>query len=68
MSVDRKLHRKWEEAGWLVKPTKSGHFMLSHPDGAFMISWAGTPSDHRAVLNTEARMRRSLREGVEQKK
>lgn len=45
------------ERGWKVLRTKGGHYKWMHENGAMFYS-AGTPSDHRAIQNTRARIRR----------
>lgn len=46
-----------ERQGWRVVPTKGGHWRLYAPDGVNIVHTAGTPSDHRALDNTIAKMR-----------
>lgn len=44
--------------GWRVEQTKGGHWRLYAPDGEHIVHAASTPSDHRALANTIAQMRR----------
>lgn len=46
--------------GWTVERTKNNHLKFSHPVGATVFH-SGTPSDHRANKNVEAKMRREVR-------
>lgn len=45
--------------GWTVTRTSKGHWRFVPPakEGQVVVS-SGTPSDHREVLNTRARLRR----------
>lgn len=47
-----------EKQGWRVKTLKSGHLMFFAPDGVNKTTTGGTPSDHRAVNNLLAELRR----------
>lgn len=47
-----------EQQGWRVKTTKKGHQMFFAPDGVNKVTAAGTPSDHRAIDNLLAELRR----------
>lgn len=46
-----------EGQGWRVKERK-GHYLFLAPDGINKVTVAGTPSDHRALNNSIARLRR----------
>lgn len=46
-----------EQRGWGVEQTRKGHLKLTHPTGAVVFA-ASSPSDHRAIKNMEARLRR----------
>jgi hypothetical protein len=48
------------EEGWTVEWTRNNHIRFKHPSGA-MVHTSGTPSDHRAVKNLEAQLRRERR-------
>lgn len=59
------LDRDWRELvdaavaqGWGVKELRKHGVMLLAPDGIGKVTLASTPSDHRAITNTIARMRR----------
>lgn len=47
-----------EKQGWQVKTTKKGHKMFYAPDGVNKVLAGGTPSDHRALQNLLADLRR----------
>jgi hypothetical protein len=44
--------------GWRVKTTKKGHLMFLAPDGVGSLTTGGTPSEHRAIDNLLAALRR----------
>jgi hypothetical protein len=46
--------------GWTATTTRNGHIRLRHPNGA-LIYTGSTPSDHRAVRNAAADIRRAER-------
>ena len=50
-----------QEPGWVVSPTRSGHWKLIAPSGAIVFT-SGTPSDHRTLKNLRAQMHRALRQ------
>jgi hypothetical protein len=52
-----KVRREAERQGWRVKPTRKGERLLG-PDGVSSVQWHRTPSDHRALDNMVAEMRR----------
>lgn len=47
-----------ESTGWVVQKTNGGHVKLSAPNGK-VVFCAGSPSDRRAVSNTQAKMWRA---------
>ena len=47
-----------EAQGWRIKELRRHSVMLLAPDGLGKVTLASTPSDHRALANTIARMRR----------
>jgi predicted RNA binding protein YcfA (HicA-like mRNA interferase family) len=47
-----------EKQGWRVKQTKKGHLMFLAPDGVNKLTTGGTPSEHRAIDNLLASLRR----------
>jgi predicted RNA binding protein YcfA (HicA-like mRNA interferase family) len=54
----KELLRAAEARGWRVELTRrGGHVRLVHPDGAVVVA-AATPSDHRALANLRAQLRR----------
>ena len=59
--MKRDLRRVLDEArqaGWLASPTRGGHWRLTHPSGAILVT-GSTPSDHRALRNLQAAIRRA---------
>jgi hypothetical protein len=48
---------------WAVEPTRNGHLCLTHPDVHGQVIAASTASDHRALKNLQAMLRRSLERG-----
>lgn len=58
----RKLLDRAAREGWVSVHTKGGHLCLIHTNGARVYA-ASTPSDHRALRNLEADMRRAVRHG-----
>ena len=52
--------RKARAEGWTASVRPGGHLELSHPLANEVIITAATPSDHRWLANTRARMRRAL--------
>lgn len=56
--------RRWKDQGWAIEKTNGGHLRLTHPDTPEVVFAPSTPSDHRAGLNTEARLKRLLRSTV----
>ncbi|MEX0755714.1 MAG: hypothetical protein WD556_11455 [Actinomycetota bacterium] len=63
MSVKKDLKEVFREAerqGWKVTQTPGGHWKLVPPDPSKDIVHTGkTPSDHKALANVIAQMRRS---------
>lgn len=47
-----------ERQGFAVRRTRKGHFLVSK-DGRPVVTAAGTPSDHRALANLLAALRRA---------
>ena len=56
----RDLIRFAERDGWSASVTRGGHIRLDHPEATMPIFAASTPSDHRALANAIAMMRRAL--------
>ena len=53
-----KLLRQAKKLGAVVTRCRSGHFLITTPNGARVIASA-TPSDRRSLLNTRAQLRRA---------
>lgn len=53
--------RKWRNQGWYAEKTNGGHIRLRHPDVSQVVHIASTPSDHRAMKNIDALLKRTLR-------
>ena len=51
----REVLKAAEERGWEHHKTNGGHIRLLHPDGG-LVFCSETPSDHRALANTKARI------------
>lgn len=60
----RDLYRAATADGWSVEPTNNGHLRWTHPAASRPVFSASSPSDHRAVLNVRARLRRAMRGGA----
>jgi hypothetical protein len=58
--MSRDLIRHATAAGWRVSRTSGGHLRLEHRDATMPVFTASTPSDHRAMRNALATMRRAL--------
>lgn len=56
MAGARALARK---RGWRIEQRGSGHLAWFPPDGGRFVITSSTPSDHRAVLNALADLRRA---------
>ena len=54
----KELNRRLTALGWDLAKTGSGHWLARPPDGGQGEIYADTPSDHRAMANTKARLRR----------
>jgi hypothetical protein len=52
--------RQAEAHGWQVTHTRNGHWRLLYPGGGVVVT-SSTPSDHRALANLRAQMRRAER-------
>jgi predicted RNA binding protein YcfA (HicA-like mRNA interferase family) len=57
----KKLIRQIEALGWSAERTRGGHLRCSHPDAAYPIFAAATPSDHRQLVTLRSDMRRAIR-------
>lgn len=55
----RQLVKALEAQGFTTKVTKKGHVTVYGPDGAWVTTMAGTPSDHRSMRNAMAALRRA---------
>jgi predicted RNA binding protein YcfA (HicA-like mRNA interferase family) len=60
MNPCRELQRLAERNGWIVRRTNGGHLRLTHPQATTPVFASSTPSDHRALANALAQMRRVL--------
>jgi hypothetical protein len=54
----KEIVREAERQDWRVETTKKGHLRFYAPDGETLVTSGGTPSDHRALANLIARLRR----------
>jgi predicted RNA binding protein YcfA (HicA-like mRNA interferase family) len=54
----RKLAKQAKAQGWEIRRTRGDHLVWVAPNGRKVYSSA-TPSDHRAVKNQRARLRRA---------
>lgn len=54
----KEIIREAENQGWTVRRTKKGHIQFFAPDGENIVTAGGTPSDHRAIANLVAQLRR----------
>ena len=60
----KQLLRAAEARGWSVELTRRGaHVRLTHPSGGLVVA-ASTPSDHRALANLKAMLRRAEKGAV----
>lgn len=55
----KQLAKRLRAAGWTVEDRKGGHLVAKSPDGRHMVVMSKTPSDHRALANTLAQLRRA---------
>ena len=55
-----RLLRQASASGWRVARTRGGHWRLLYPNGGIVVL-SSTPSDHRALRNVRAQMRRAER-------
>ncbi|CAO3460007.1 hypothetical protein [Azospirillum argentinense] len=56
-----KLVRAHRQLGWEVEKTRNQHWRFTPPGGGRCYFAAGSPSDHRTIINTTAMLRRALR-------
>lgn len=54
----RPLVKQLKKAGYTVAPTKGGHYGVYAPDGALLQVFAASASDHRALKNLRADLKR----------
>lgn len=57
----RQSRRKLARLGFTVTKTRGGHWRFEHPDMNGPVFAADTPSDHRAIKNFQAMVRRKMR-------
>jgi hypothetical protein len=55
-----RLLRRARASGWVVARTRSGHWRLRYWGGGIVVI-GSTPSDHRALRNFRAQLRRAER-------
>lgn len=56
----RELVKDLRQHGFVVTLTGGGHLKVTHPDKPGIVFMPSTPSDHRAVENTLAQLRRTF--------
>jgi predicted RNA binding protein YcfA (HicA-like mRNA interferase family) len=56
----RDLRQLAKRAGWTISTTGGGHLRLEHPEANGPVITGSTPSDHRAIRNAVAQMKRAL--------
>lgn len=56
-----RLQTEYENAGWTIRRTGGGHLRWTGPNGEGPVFTASTPSDHRAIQNIKATLRRATR-------
>ena len=62
MSSEMKQYRRHlTHLGFVVTKTRGGHWRFEHPDMDGPVFGADTPSDHRAMKNLFATVRRKMR-------
>lgn len=54
--IDNLIAAAWEQ-GWWCELTKKNHVMGYAPNGTGIVTFPGTPSDHRAVRNARSLLR-----------
>jgi hypothetical protein len=54
--VEQVVRAAWRQ-GWRVEKTRSGHWKLYAPNGRDIVIASGTPSSHRSVEATIAKLR-----------
>jgi hypothetical protein len=57
----KQYRRQLERLGFVVTKTQGGHWRLEHPQMDGPVFGADTPSDHRAMKNLFATVRRKMR-------
>lgn len=55
----KKLLKKLEAQGHTIRYTRKGHPVVLHKDGIGRVTFSGTPSDHRSLLNAIAKLRKN---------
>lgn len=55
------LRRELKRVGFTATPTRGGHIRFQHPAMAESVFTSATPSDHRAIQNLRALIRRKMR-------
>ena len=57
----KQVRRHLERQGFNVTKTRGGHWRFEHPNMEGVVFAPDTPSDHRAIKNLHAQLRRSMR-------
>lgn len=57
----KQVRRALEKEGFTAVRTRGGHWRISHPMMIGPVFAPSTPSDHRALKNLKALMRRQMR-------
>jgi predicted RNA binding protein YcfA (HicA-like mRNA interferase family) len=58
----KEARRELERQGFTATKTRGGHWRFEHPDMDGPVFAPDTPSDHRAVKNLYAMLRRKMRQ------
>jgi predicted RNA binding protein YcfA (HicA-like mRNA interferase family) len=54
-----RLIRVLEDQGFTAEKTRKGHWLVRSPEGRVIATLAATPSDHRSIINSIARLRKA---------
>jgi predicted RNA binding protein YcfA (HicA-like mRNA interferase family) len=57
----KETRRELERQGFTATKTRGGHWRFEHPDMDGPVYAPDTPSDHRAIKNLQAMLRRKMR-------
>jgi len=61
-----KVRRQLVQNGFVARPTKSGHWKLTHPNMQGIVYASSSPSDYRGILNMQALLRRKMSDKSQQ--